>query len=674
MAISIKTKLNKLREEIRQHNYSYYVLDEPTIPDVDYDKLLRLLQEIENSHPELITLDSPTQRVGAKPLDSFLPAKHKVPMLSLGNVFDDQDLAAFEVRIKDRLKRDINIDYMAEPKIDGLAVSLLYEGGILVRGATRGDGFTGEEVTENIRTIKSVPLRLRKVKNLPKILEVRGEVFMPKKGFEKLNKIAREQGEKTFANPRNAAAGSLRQLDPKNTAKRPLDVFFYSVAGVDKLVKVTTQLESLEYLKKIGLKVCPQVELVPGFRGCLNYYKNILEVRDKLDYEIDGVVYKVNDLKLQNELGFISRAPRWAVAHKFPAQEATTKVLSIEFQVGRTGALTPVAKLKPIYVGGVTVSNATLHNMDEVERKDVRTGDNVIIRRAGDVIPEVVKVILKPKVKRNPSVKAPKKCPECGSDIMRVEDEAVMRCSGGLFCPAQRKGAIKHYASRNAMDIEGLGDKLVDKLVDENLISSVKDLYHLQRDQLCSLERMGEKSTNNLLRAIENSKHTTLARFIYSLGIREVGDATANELSDHYQNFDTLMHASVDELQQVPDIGPIVAKNITTFFNQTHNMEVIEGLMKAGVSWKQALISDKRSNRLEGNTYVLTGSLEKFSRTEAASRLKLLGAKVTSSVSKKTSAVIAGINPGSKLNRANSLGVKVLNENDLMALLLDESD
>ena len=674
MASSVKTKINKLREEIRQHNYSYYVLDEPTIPDVEYDKLLRELQKLELEHPKLITPDSPTQRVGAKPLDAFAPAKHEVPMLSLGNVFSDDDLSAFEVRIKDRLKRDININYMAEPKIDGLAVSLIYENGILVRGATRGDGITGEEITDNIRTIQSVPLRLRKIRNLPKVMEVRGEVFMPKKGFNEMNAKARKEGEKTFANPRNAAAGSLRQLDPRNTAKRPLDIYFYSATNIEKLTSVTTQFEALEYLKKIGLKVSPEADLVPGYRGCLNYYKKILELRDTLDYEIDGVVYKVNELELQDELGFVSRAPRWAVAHKFPAQEAITKVLRIEFQVGRTGALTPVAKLDPVFVGGVTVSNATLHNMDEVKRKDVRTGDTVIVRRAGDVIPEVVKTVLKLGGKRNKPVQAPENCPECDSDVIQIEDEAVIRCSGGLYCPAQRKGAIKHFASRTAMDIEGLGDKLVDQLVDENLISNVKDLYHLQKEKIISLERMGEKSSDNLLKAIEDSKNTSFSRFIYALGIREVGEATASALAEHYQSLNLLMKADVDDLQEVPDVGPIVAKNITTFFNQTHNREVINELINVGVNWKKETTSRQQNNCLEGNTYVLTGSLEKFSRTEAASLLKSLGAKVTSSVSKKTTAVIAGVNPGSKLTKADSLGVKVLSEDDLLSLLQDKSD
>ncbi len=669
MAISVQNKIKKLRDEIQQHNYSYYVLDEPAIPDTEYDKLMRSLQELEDANPKLITADSPTQRVGAKPLDSFASAKHEVPMLSLGNVFSVEELKAFEIRIKDRLKIDINIDYTAEPKLDGLAVSLIYKKGLLVRGATRGDGMTGEDITENIRTIKSIPLRLRKHKKLPDTLEVRGEVFMSKKGFEKMNAVARKKGEKTFVNPRNAAAGSLRQLDPRNTAKRPLDIYFYSATNIEKLTAITTQNESLQFLKELGLKVCPEASLVPGYRGCLSFYENISKRRDKLDYEMDGVVYKVNDLTLQEELGFISRAPRWAVAHKFPAQEAVTKVDRIEFQVGRTGALTPVAKLEPVFVGGVTVSNATLHNMGEVLRKDVREGDKVIIRRAGDVIPEVVKTVLKAGEKRNKPTRTPAKCPECDSEVVRIDEEAVIRCSAGLFCPAQRKGAIKHFASRTAMDIEGLGDKLVDQLVDEKLISSVQNLFYLQKENLTELERMGEKSATNLLAAIEECKQTSFSRFIYSLGIREVGVATATALADYFPDLNSLLSASNEQLQEIDDVGPVVAENITAFIAQAHNREVIDELIKAGIVWKKAASVKQKNDYLAGKTYVLTGSLEKFSRLKAAEQLKLLGAKVTNSVSKKTTAVIAGANPGSKINKAEVLDVKILDEKDLLKLL-----
>ena len=670
MAISAKNKIKKLRDEIRQHNYSYYVLDEPTIPDAEYDKLMRSLQELEGASPELITSDSPTQRVGAKPLDSFSPAVHEVPMLSLANVFSADELEAFEIRIKDRLKRNINIDYTAEPKIDGLAVSLIYEKGVLVRAATRGDGMTGEDITENVRTINSIPLRLRKHKKLPNRIEARGEVFMPKKGFEKMNAIARKKGEKTFVNPRNAAAGSLRQLDPRNTAKRPLDIYFYSATNIEKLTSITTQYNSLQFLKELGLKICPETVLVPGYSGCLSFYEDISKRRNKLNYEMDGVVYKVNDLELQEELGFVSRAPRWAVAYKFPAQEAVTKVDRIDFQVGRTGALTPVAKLEPIFVGGVTVSNATLHNIDEVQRKDVREGDKIIIRRAGDVIPEVVKTILKPGKKRNKVIQAPAICPECGSKVVRIDDEAVIRCSAGLFCPAQRKGAIKHFASRAAMNIEGLGDKLVDQLVDKGLISSVNDLFFLEKEKIIALEHMGEKSTAKILAAIEKSKKTSFSRFIYSLGIREVGEATASALANYFPNLKTLLSTSNEELQEIDDVGPVVAENIMVFFAQTHNREIIDELVKAGVEWKKkTAIKKQTSSLLEGNTYVLTGTLESLSRQKAADQLKQLGAKVTSSVSRKTTAVIAGANPGTKINKADALAVKILNEKDFLNLL-----
>ena len=669
MAASIQSKIKKLREEIQQHNYSYYVLDEPVIPDVEYDKLMRSLQQLEDAHPKLITSDSPTQRVGAQPLDAFSPAKHEVPMLSLSNVFNEQELEAFEVRIKDRLKRDVNIDYTAEPKLDGLAVSLIYEKGLLVRGATRGDGMTGEDITENIRTIKSVPLRLRNHKELPAKLEVRGEVFMPIKGFEKMNSKARSKGEKTFVNPRNAAAGSLRQLDPRSTAKRPLDIYFYSATNIEKYTSISTQYDSLKFLKDLGLKVCPEIEMVPGYRGCLNFYQEILEKRDKLEYEIDGVVYKVNDLALQEELGFVSRAPRWAVAHKFPAQEAVTRVERIEFQVGRTGALTPVAKLEPVFVGGVTVSNATLHNMDEVRRKDVRPGDEVIIRRAGDVIPEVVKTVLKPGVKRKKAIQEPIECPECKSKVIRIEDEAVIRCSAGLFCPAQQKGAIKHFASRTALDIEGLGDKLVDQLVEEKLISSVQDLFFLEKENIIALERMGEKSAENLLNAINESKQTTFSRFIYSLGIREVGEATASALADHFLDLQALLNTNHVELQEIDDVGPVVADNIMAFFAQDHNLDAINALIEVGVSWKKKTKLKRQNSLLAGNTYVLTGTLDKYTRTEASEKLKQLGAKVTSSVSKKTTAVIAGENPGSKVTKAENLGVEILAEKDLIKIL-----
>lgn len=672
MAGSVENKIKKLRKEIQRHNHLYYVLDDPAIPDAEYDKLMRALQELERKHPHLISPDSPTQHVGAQPLDTFLPAVHEVPMLSLGNVFSAGELEAFETRLRDRLKRDAGMDYTAEPKLDGVAVSLMYEDGILVRAATRGDGVTGEDITGNIRTIRSVPLRLRKYGRVPTKLEVRGEVYMPKKRFEQMNDEARRKNEKIFVNPRNAAAGSLRQLDPRNTAKRPLDIYLYSATNVEKHTSVTTQYDSLHYMRELGLKVCPEVRLVKGHQGCLDYYEEIFAKRDALDYEIDGVVYKVNDLALQEELGVVSRAPRWAVAHKFPAQEVITQVSGIEFQVGRTGALTPVAKLKPVFVGGVTVSNATLHNMEEVRRKDVRVGDRVIVRRAGDVIPEVVKTVIKPGCARKRPVQIPGKCPVCKSDVVQIEDEVVIRCSGGLYCPAQRKGAIKHFASRTAMDIEGLGEKLIDQFIDEGTITCVKDLYHLKKEQIVALERMGDKSAENLLTALKKSKRTTFARFIYALGIREVGVATAATLAAHFQGLDSLMQADSEQLQKVPDVGPVVAKNIIMFLKQPYNREVIEGLKEVGIDWKEE--TKPARHDLAGNTYVFTGSLKNYSRTEAALHLKALGAKVTGSVSKKTTAVIAGVDPGATLEKARALGVEILHEKNLKALLQTESD
>ena len=666
---AIEQKIAQLREALEQHSYAYHVLDDPLIPDVEYDALFRALQQLESDHPHLVTDASPTQRIGAKPSDAFPPAEHAEPMLSLGNVFDAEELEAFETRIRDRLGEDREIEYTAEPKIDGLAVSLVYEKGVLVRGATRGDGFTGEDITENIRTIRSVPLRLQKHQDLPGRLEVRGEVFMPKKGFEEINAQAREEGKKPFVNPRNAAAGALRRLDPRETAGYPLDAFFYNATGAAKQTSVRTQFGVLRYLKKMGLKTCAEAQQVSGRQGCLDYHAAILEKRAVLDYELDGVVYKVNDLVSQEVLGMVSRAPRWAVAHKFPAQEAATRVADIRFQVGRTGALTPVAKLEPVFVGGATVSNATLHNMDEVNRKDVRIGDRVIIRRAGDVIPEVVKTILEPGAQRSDPVQAPGKCPECGSEVVQVEGEAMIRCSGGLYCPAQRKGVIRHFASRKAMDIEGLGTKLVDQLVDKGLVSSVKDLFHLAKDDLVELEFMGELSATNLLEAIEKSKDTTLARFIYALGIREVGEATAASLADQFRDLEPLQQADCEALQEVPDVGPVIAENITAFFRQPHNREILSDLIRAGIGWRVIPRPDEQEQPLAGKTFVLTGRLEKFSRSEAALQLKSLGAKVTGSVSRKTTAVVAGENPGSKVDKAQSLGVDVLAEEDLLALL-----
>jgi len=667
---SVVQRIEALRKEIREHNYRYYVLDDPTVPDAEYDRLMRELQALEAEYPELMTSDSPTQRVGAEPAREFGEVRHEIPMLSLANAFSEEDLQAFDKRIRDRLGTEETIEFAAEPKLDGLAVSLLYEDGKLVRGATRGDGVTGEDITQNIRTIKTVPLALHG-DDWPRVLEVRGEVYMPREGFEALNQRARDRGEKTFVNPRNAAAGSLRQLDPRVTAERPLAIFCYSVGRVEGTEMPARHSEILERLRTWGLRVCPERDVVQGPEGCLAYYRRIGEQRDSLPYEIDGVVYKVNRIELQQELGFVSRAPRWAIAHKFPAQEEITVLRDVEFQVGRTGALTPVARLEPVFVGGVTVSNATLHNMDEIERKDVHIGDTVIVRRAGDVIPEVVGVI----VERRPSdarpVKMPTECPVCGSEVVRAEGEAVARCSGGLYCGAQRKEAIKHFASRRAMDIEGLGDKLVDQLVEAGLVDHVDGIYRLSVEQVASLERMGEKSAQNLVNAIDKSRDTTLERFIFALGIREVGEATARALAMHFGDLEPLMAADEDALQQVPDVGPVVAQHVVSFFAQGHNRDVIDKLLEAVITWEPIEVAEAGDKPLEGNTYVLTGTLESMTRDEAKARLMALGAKVTGSVSKKTTAVIAGAEAGSKLDKAESLGIEILDEDGLKSLLGD---
>lgn len=667
---SIVRRIEALRREIREHNYRYYVLDDPSVPDAEYDRLMRELEALEAEYPELVTPDSPTQRVGAAPADRFGKVRHVPPMLSLANAFSEDDINAFYKRIRDRLGTENDIEFAAEPKLDGLAVSLLYEDGKLVRGATRGDGVTGEDITQNIRTIKTIPLALYG-EDWPQVLEVRGEVYMPRKGFEALNARARERGEKTFVNPRNAAAGSLRQLDPRVTAERPLAMFCYGVGKVEGAALPDRQSAILDRLQDWGLRVCPERDVVTGPAGCLDYYRRIGAQRDRLPYEIDGVVYKVNRLDLQEALGFVSRAPRWAIAHKFPAQEEITILRDVEFQVGRTGVLTPVARLEPVFVGGVTVSNATLHNMDEIERKDVHIGDTVIVRRAGDVIPEIVGVVAERRPKDARPVTMPTKCPVCGSEVVRAEGEAVARCSGGLYCAAQRKEAIKHFASRRAMDIEGLGDKLVDQLVEAGLVDHVDGLYRLTVEQVASLERMGEKSAQNLIRAIDKSRKTTLERFIYALGIREVGEATARALALHFGDLAPLMQADEEALQQVPDVGPIVARHVVSFFRQPHNREVIDKLLAAGIEWEAIEVTPAVEQPLAGHTYVLTGTLESMTRDEAKTRLMALGARVSGSVSKKTTAVIAGAEAGSKLAKAEALGVKILNEEDLKALLGD---
>ncbi len=668
---SATKKIETLRAQIRKHDYSYYVLDDPSIPDAEYDRLMRELIKLEQQAPDLITPDSPTQRVSGTPLDAFKQVKHIVPMLSLSNVFSIEELEAFNKRVMDKLGVDKPIEYNAEPKLDGLAVSIVYKNGQLVQAATRGDGATGEDITENVRTIRSVPLRLEG-KSAPSILEVRGEVFISKHGFAQMNENARKHGNKEFVNPRNAAAGSLRQLDAKLTAQRPLEMFCYGVGQVDGGKLSNSHNNMLKQLRTWGLRVCPLVELVKGVKGCWDYYEKIHQLRDQLDYEIDGIVYKVNNKTFQEQLGFVSRAPRWATAHKFPAQEEITTINEVEFQVGRTGAITPVAKLEPVFVGGVTVSNATLHNMDEVARKDVRVGDTVIIRRAGDVIPEVVKVVLERRVKGARKIKLPKKCPQCSAEIVRVEGEAVARCIAGFVCPAQRKGALKHYASRNAMDIEGLGDKLIDQLVEQKIVENLIDIYHLDEATLSNLDRMGTKSAQNLLAAIEKSKMTEMPKFIYGLGIREVGEATALALAEYFEyDLARLMHADEEALQAVPDVGPVVAGHIHQFFSHQGNQQLVRTLCdEIGISWTVPESDGNSSvSQLSGNSYVLTGTLSSMSRDQASQLLRAKGGKVVSSISKNTTALIAGEKAGSKLAKAEKLGVPVLDEGEFLTLV-----
>ena len=664
---SVQQRIQSLRDQLNHHSYQYYVLDAPEIPDVKYDRLFRELQQLESEHPDLVTLDSPTQRVGDKPLDGFKQVKHNTPMLSLDNVFSDEELNDWYERVRNRLDSQDDIEFAAEPKLDGLAVSLIYENGLLVQGGTRGDGTTGEDITQNVRTIKAIPLHLMG-KDYPASLEVRGEVFMPRAGFDALNETARKKGDKTFANPRNAAAGSLRQLDPKITASRPLMMYCYAMAQTADTGEFHSHSQMLEQLQHWGLPVCHETAVVDGVEGCLAYYRDMQARRDGLAYDIDGVVYKVNRLDLQNQLGFVSRAPRWAIAHKFPAQEEITTVRDVEFQVGRTGAITPVARLEPVFVGGVTVSNATLHNMDEVERKDIRVGDQVIIRRAGDVIPEVVSVVPGSRKAKAAKVTLPTACPVCGSDIVQEPGEVIARCSGGLYCKAQRVESIKHFASRKAMDIDGLGDKLVEQLVDAGMIDHVDDLYRLDAEQLAELERMGQKSADNLVAALGKSKHTSLQRFIYALGIREVGEATARTLAQHFGSLPALMAADEAALQEVEDVGPIVAAHIAKFFHQQHNREVIDKLLSAGIEWPEH-VPQQKDESLKGQSFVITGTLTSMSRDEAKAKLMAKGAKVVSSVSKKTSYVVVGDSPGSKAAKAEQLGVEILDEAALLKLI-----
>lgn len=663
----IRQRVADLRRDIEYHNYRYYILDDPEIPDSEWDRLLQELRELEGIYPSLITADSPTQRVGATPTDEFAEVRHRLPMLSLDNAFSEDDLNNFDRRVRERLGVDSDVEYSAEPKLDGLAISVTYERGVLVRAATRGDGATGEDVTANVRTIRSVPLHLRG--SAPALLEARGEVFMPVAGFERLNAEAARKGEKVFANPRNAAAGSLRQLDPRITAQRPLDIFFYAVGAVEGMQLPESHGAMLEVLKDFGLRVSPDIRRVRGAAGCLSYYAEIGRRRASLEYQIDGVVYKVDSIAAQRELGFVSRAPRWAIAHKFPAEEALTVLRDVEFQVGRTGAMTPVARLEPVFVGGVTVSNATLHNMDEVARKGVRIGDTVVVRRAGDVIPEVARVLIDRRPKNSREIVLPLRCPVCDSPVERDAEAAVARCTGGYRCSAQRKERLRHFASRRALDIEGVGEKLVDQLVEAGLVESPADLYGLKLEMLSELERMGSKSAENVLAALERSKNTTLARFLFALGIRDVGEATAAALASHFGDIDALMSADAASVQQVEDVGPVIAAHVAEFFADQTNRRVIDRLRQAGVSWPMVNRTESLAQPLSGLTFVLTGSLDSMPREEAEDALRALGAKAAGSVSKKTSYVVAGRDAGSKLRKAEELGVPVLDEDALKRIL-----
>lgn len=666
MTKAVEDRIQALRATLNTYNDQYYVLDAPTVSDAEYDQLFNELKQLESQHPALITPDSPTQRVGAAPLKAFGSVTHGIPMLSLDNAFTEEDIDDFNHRIQDRLRTTHTVSYCCEPKLDGLAINLRYENGLLVQAATRGDGVTGEDVTTNVKTIRAIPLRL-KGKDWPALLDVRGEVFMSKKGFQQLNAVAAQKNEKQFANPRNAAAGSLRQLDSSITAKRPLSFYAYGVGAVTDAILPEKHSEIIARLALWGLPVNPLTQVVEGAKGCFAYYEKLQQLRDSLPYEIDGVVYKVDDKTLQEKLGFVSRAPRWAVAHKFPAEEVYTLIEAVEFQVGRTGAITPVARLKPVFVHGVTVSNATLHNMDEVQRKDIHIGDTVIVRRAGDVIPEVVSAIADRRPRNAKKIHLPTHCPICQSDIEHIPGEAIARCTGGLYCPAQQKEAIKHFASRRAMDIEGLGDKLSDQLVEAGLLKSVADIYTLDKNALAALDRMGGKSAQNLLDEIEKSRSTTLPRFLYALGIREVGEATAKNLATYLKTLDAIQAADLDTLQTVPDVGPVVAEHAYHFFREAHNRDIIHRLLKAGVHWAPIATADNLP--LLGKTFVLTGSLSHFSRDAAKEKLEALGAKVSGSVSAKTHYVIAGEEAGSKLEKAKSLGVTILDEKAFLALI-----
>lgn len=660
-------RILELRNLIARYDYEYYVLDMPSVPDSEYDKIYRELQTLEQLHPSLITADSPTQRIGGSAINAFNSITHRQAMLSLNNAFEDSELAAFDKRICEALGI-AQVKYAVEPKFDGLAITLTYENGIFTQGATRGDGYTGEDVSHNLRTLRAIPMRLHCAEP-PRLLEVRGEVLMLKRDFERLNQAQLNRGDKLFANPRNAAAGSLRQLDAKVTAQRPLTFFAYGLGAAEGIPALTNHSSAMDYLASLHFPVSHERDVVTGADGLRSYYRKIGEKRDQLPYDIDGVVYKVNEFTQQNELGFVSRAPRWAIAHKFPAQEALTIVEDITVQVGRTGAITPVARLKPVFVGGVTVTNATLHNEDEVRRKDIHIGDTVSVRRAGDVIPEVVFAVTERRPANARRFEMPTACPECGSHILKQVDEAVARCTGGLFCPAQRKQAITHFASRRAMDIEGLGDKLVDQLVEANLVHTLADIYKLDLDTLSNLDRMANKSAQNILNALETSKNTTLARFIYALGMRNVGEATAKDLAKHFGKLPSLMNAGIEELLEVNDVGPVVAESITNFFSEAHNQSVITELLAAGINWPETEGKQPATGNLLGKTFVLTGTLPTMSRDSAKELIEAAGGKVSGSVSKKTDYVVAGAEAGSKLDKAQELGVAILDEAGLLALL-----
>ncbi|MDG2951973.1 NAD-dependent DNA ligase LigA [Exercitatus varius] len=664
----IQNQINQLRKTLRHHEYQYHVLDNPEIPDSEYDRLFHQLKALEQQHPELITVDSPTQRVGAKPSAGFAQITHELPMLSLDNAFSDEEIYAFMKRIQDRLMSlPDNLEFCCEPKLDGLAVSILYENGVLVQAATRGDGMTGEDITLNIRTVRNIPLQLL-TDNPPARLEVRGEVFMPQAGFDKLNEEALAKGEKTFANPRNAAAGSLRQLDPKITSQRPLVFNAYSIGITQGADLPPTHYERLQWLKSVGIPVNSEIRLCNGTEEVLKFYRAIQAKRPNLGYDIDGTVVKVNAISLQERLGFISKAPRWAIAYKFPAQEEMTVLNDVEFQVGRTGAITPVAKLEPVFVAGVTVSNATLHNGDEIARLDIAIGDTVVIRRAGDVIPQIIGVVHDRRPANAKPIIFPTHCPVCRSAIVRIEGEAVARCTGGLFCDAQRKESLKHFVSRRAMDIDGVGAKLIEQLVDRELIHTPADLFKLDLTTLMRLERMGEKSAQKALDSLEKAKKTTLARFIFALGIREVGEATALNLANFFKNLTALQTADLERLQTVSDVGEVVASRIYVFWREQHNIDVVNDLIAQGVHWDDVEEKEADENPFKQKTVVLTGTLSRMGRNEAKALLRQMGAKVAGSVSAKTHIVIAGEAAGSKLTKAQELGVAVMSEEEFLAI------